>query len=77
MKKIPCKNCICFPVCKSQAVVEKFGIGRHIKVGVLHKKCKLFVKWYDEAFSKWNITTHPAREIKKCFFNTSSASQPE
>jgi hypothetical protein len=80
MIKIPCMNCICFPVCKSQAMMEKSGGGMYIRVGVLHKKCKLFVKWYNEAFLKWYILydpTHPAREIKKCFFNNSSVSQPE
>jgi hypothetical protein len=43
----------------------------HIRVGVLHKKCKLFVKWYD---SRKDISfPTPTEKIKKCF-NASSAS---
>jgi hypothetical protein len=63
MIKIPCKNCICFPACKSQAVMEKYGGGMYIRVGVLYKKCKLFEKWY-------NIIKHisyPMAEIRECF----------
>jgi hypothetical protein len=69
MKKIPCKNCVCFPACKSQAVLEKSEGGRYIRVGVLHKKCKLFEKWYNTV----KYISYPIAEVKECF-NISSAS---
>jgi hypothetical protein len=69
MIKIPCKNCICFPTCKNQAMMEKFGGGRYIKVDILHKKCKLFEKWYNTI----DHVGYPTVEVKECF-NVSSAS---
>jgi hypothetical protein len=57
---------MCFPICKSQAMVEKFGSERYIRVGILHKKCKLFEKWYDRS-------GYPTEKIKECF-NTSYTS---
>jgi hypothetical protein len=61
--KIPCKNCVCFPVCKSQAIMEKFGGGRYIRIDILHKKCKVFVKWYDSRIIRCSIT----KEVRECF----------
>jgi hypothetical protein len=45
MKKIPCKDCLCFPVCKSQAVIENFE-GGYVRLYILDNKCELFSEWY-------------------------------
>jgi hypothetical protein len=71
MKKIPCKNCICFPICKSQAMMEKFGGGRYIRIDILHKKCKVFEKWHN--IIEIEHISYPIAEVKECF-NVSSAS---
>jgi hypothetical protein len=44
--KIPCKDCLCFPVCKSQAVTEDFCKEECISLPLLYNKCELFSKWY-------------------------------
>jgi hypothetical protein len=60
MKKIPCKNCICFPACKSQAVEKTFKNEMHIRLSVLHRKCEVFAKWYARS-------GYPTEKIKECF----------
>jgi hypothetical protein len=66
MKKIPCKNCICFPVCKSQAVGKTLADKMYVRLIVLHKKCKLFEKWYNRSYN----SGYPTAEVEECF-NTS------
>jgi hypothetical protein len=47
MKKIPCKDCLCFPVCKSQAVIEGCEVGyNYVYLTILDDKCELFSEWY-------------------------------
>jgi hypothetical protein len=66
MKKIPCKNCICFPLCKNQAVEKTFKNEMYIRLNILYKKCKLFVKWYDRSCG---FEEYPKvrGKIKECF----------
>jgi len=63
---IPCKDCLCFPVCKSQAVKEHFKGESYVYLSILNEKCELFSKWY--------ISTRyfGEDEIKKCFEANSS-----
>jgi hypothetical protein len=47
MKKIPCKDCLCFPACKSQAVMKTSQEGEYyLYLSILYNKCELFSKWY-------------------------------
>jgi hypothetical protein len=43
--------------------MEKFGSGRSIKVDILHKKCKLFEKWYNRSY----MDHGGIEEIRECF----------
>jgi hypothetical protein len=66
--EIPCKDCLCFPVCKSQAVMKNpIEEGDCVKLHVLNNKCILFTKWFLLSnYYKSEI------EVLKCFNATSS-----
>jgi hypothetical protein len=64
MKKIPCKNCICFPICKNQVLKKTFTNEMYIRLSVLHRKCKVFAKWYSTV--KY-LNYYYIKEVKECF----------
>jgi len=62
MEKIPCKDCLCFPICKIQAV--KYNVWKNgcVDLSVLDDKCEGFSKWYGARGFK-----NAGREVVNCF----------
>jgi hypothetical protein len=64
MKKIPCKDCLCFPLCKGQVIIsENLHGGKCVDFIILDKKCELFSKWYRSA----ECFKNGGSEIRDCF----------
>jgi hypothetical protein len=46
MEEIPCKDCLCFPACKSQAIRTNIWV---LNLNILADKCIIFKEWYELA----------------------------
>jgi hypothetical protein len=68
MKKIPCKDCLCFPICKTQAVRKNFQEKLCVILFILDDKCELFSEWYRSV----EYLNNAKIEIVKCFGTTSA-----
>ena len=79
IKKIPCIDCICFPICKNQIrdYIEKYGINIHSIYQLLNitieAKCILIANWNNETYMSLNIDqtykhkNFVANEVDKAF----------
>jgi len=55
--KIPCKDCLCFPICKNQAVMKSSTEGYCIYITTLVDRCELFSECYtSKCFDKDEVT---------------------
>jgi hypothetical protein len=66
--KIPCEDCLCLPVCKSQAIKKNIWEKEYVDLIMLDKKCELFSKWYRSKLFK-----DSGPEIAECFGSARSS----